>query len=106
MGGERKDVNCIFLCPRDNSEGDAFEISTNHSYFCLQCLSGNQLLLNLLTGWANLDIALVQSIAPHASHVCVHTDAPLCPVSACYAPMRQAVCLKRLDYPNIDCFPE
>lgn len=66
-------VNQIFLCPRNSSEGDAFEISTNHSYFCLQCLAGNHLLLKLLTRWANSNNAPVQPIALPASRVRAHT---------------------------------
>lgn len=73
VGGGREGVNWVFLCPRDSSEGDAFEISTNCSNFCLQCTAGNQLLLKLLSVWANLGNALVQSIALPASHVHTHT---------------------------------
>jgi len=73
LEGDREVVNHIFLCPRGSCEGDVFEISTKHSYFYLQCLAGDQLLLKLLTGWANLDNAPVQCTTLLASHVRAHT---------------------------------
>lgn len=72
-----------FFCRRDSSEEDVFEISTNHPYFCLQCLAGNQILLNLLTGWVNLKnyLGSVHCAALPASHMCPHTYALPCALS-------------------------
>lgn len=50
-----------------------FKISTNRSDFCLQCPAGNQLLLQLWNGWANLDRVLAPCSVLPASHVHKHT---------------------------------